>query len=250
MQTTLTFLIFLPLIIIAFLFTTGCVPSLETSQRAAPHFRQVRWNNTKDWVRMQERDERIHAEAPNGLVYNIRYKGIPMKLIYGFGEANGFYRLRSAGYRTPSGASIDNPAKVFYQGLLEKRGEPTHTLKNGGMLWVGHETVVYTNIYHLGGGRPVSLDRTTLNSMLGIPRSGYTGRSYYLTVGYMERGFYDATLEMLNKESLEHAKFSVRKSLTEYKTPSDDSSLSEQEEKLFLEMFRGVFRQDFKNGSQ
>ncbi|MDE0466052.1 MAG: hypothetical protein OYL97_03280 [Candidatus Poribacteria bacterium] len=244
------YLYYLPLIIMsAFLFTTGCVPSLETSQRASPQFRKVQWRNTKDWVRMQERDERIHADIRNALVYNIRYNGIPMRLIYGFRIDKGVHRLRTAGYLTPSGASVDNPEKVFRQDLFEKFGEPTQTLGSGGMLWIGSQTVIYTNIYYLAGGRPVSLEGTKFDSIPLIPRDGHTARTYYLIVGYMERGFYDEILETLNKESLEDAEFSTYKRRSGYKL-SDDNRLSEYEEKLFSGMLREIFRQNLREKTQ
>lgn len=236
--------LYLTLITGAFLLITGCVPSLlETSERAAPHFRQVRWGQTKDWIRMNERDKRPHSDALNALIYNIRHSGIPMQLVYGFGEDKGVYRLRSAGYLTPSGASVDDPDKVFRQGLLEKLGEPIKTLRNGGMLWVGHETVVYTNTYRLGGGNRVSLDGTPFDSKLPIPKHGHTAAAHYLIVGYMERGFYDELLETLNKETLEEKEFSAYKKRAGYKL-SNDNRLSAYEEKLFSGMLREILRQN------
>ena len=164
-------------------------------------------------------------------------------------KTKGFIVYGQQGYLTPSGASVDDPDKVFRQGLLEKLGEPIKTLRNGGMLWIGHETVVYTNTYHLGGGSRVSLDGTPFDSNPLIPKHGHTAAAHYLIVGYMERGFYDELLETLNKESLEDKEFLAYKKRAGYKL-SNDNRLSVHEEKLFLGMLREILRQNLTDRIQ
>jgi len=195
--------VYLLLIPGVFLFIGGCA-TLETSLTTPPHFRQVWWGSTKASVLTKEQGKRIHTNTGGSLVYKTRYKNIPILLVYCFGSHNGIYRLRAAGYLTATPASIDNPDNVFCQELLETCGEPTETLADGGMLWRGDETVVYTNAYRATGGDTGFRARRPPGSIVSIPQRQGPSR-WHLITGYIARNFYDEiskteTWEALHKE--------------------------------------------------
>lgn len=276
----------------AFLFMTGCVSLLETSERTSPPFREVRWGHTKDWVLTKERGKRIHINSRETLIYKIRYNDVPSQLVYCFGFDNGVYRLRAAGYLTaipthaenpdwnPEGyprAEIVNspyrdPDSVFRQELLEKLGEPTKTLADEGMLWIGNERVVYTNGYRVGGSSALILDEGAIDAILPIPqREGYQAAAYLLIAGYIAPDFYNEILETgipqdLYTELSEYEALGtltgdeesttltlnenstpadLRKEFAEYKLRLDEAKLSTYE-KIFFGMLQKVPREALK----
>ena len=181
--------IYLLLIISVFPFTTGCAALLETSLTAPPHFRQVWWGNTKASVLTKEQGKRIHTNNGGSLVYKTRHGNTPILLVYCFRSHNGIYRLRAAGYMTATPASTDNPNSVFRHDLLETLGDPTETLTDGGMLWVGDETVVYTNTYRAMGNNGF-FTRSAPGSIVSIPQRQRL-QGWHLIAGYIDRNFYD-----------------------------------------------------------
>ena len=181
--------VFLMLTTSVFLFTGGCA-TLETSLTTPPHFRQVWWGSTKASVLTKEQGKRIHANTGGSLVYKTRYGNVPVLLIYCFGSHNGIYRLRAAGYLTATPASIDNPNRVFHHELLERLGEPTETLTDDGLLWLGSETVVYTNAYRAADSDTGFLARSAPGSIVPIPPRQQPAR-WHLIAGYIDRNFYD-----------------------------------------------------------
>ena len=212
--------IYLLLTICAFLFTTGCATLLETSLTAPPHFRQVWWGNTKALVLTKEQGKRIHTNTGGSLVYKTRYGNTPILLVYCFRSHNGVYRLRAAGYMTATVASTDDPDSVFRQELLETLGDPTETLEDGGMLWFGDETVVYTNAYRAVGGNTSFHTRSAPGSIIPIPRRQQL-QGWHLITGYIDRNFYN---EILNAETWE----TIHSELSHY-------------EEIFFGMFRKVY---------
>ena len=75
--------------------------------------------------------------------------------------------------------TIKEPDNVFRKDLLETLGEPTRALADGGMVWLGEESVVYTNAYR--------------------DNSGSNKQGWQLITGYIDRTFYDKIRE--NKEN-------------------------------------------------
>lgn len=138
----------------------------------------------------KEQGKRIHANTGGSLVYKTRYGNVPVLLIYCFGSHNGIYRLRAAGYLTATPASIDDPNRVFRHELLERLGEPTKTLTDDGMLWLGSETVVYTNAYRAADSDTGFLARSAPGSIVPIPQRQQPAR-WHLIAGYIDRNFYD-----------------------------------------------------------
>ena len=206
------------------LFGSGCA-ILETSYTAPPHFRQVWWGNTKASVLTKEQGKRIHTNAGGSLVYKTRYGNTPILLVYCFRSQNGIYRLRAAGYMTATPAATDNPDSVFRQELLETLGDPTETLADGGMMWLGDETVVYTNAYRAGGGRNGFFTRSRPGSIIPIPRRGHV-QGWHLITGYIDRNFYN---DILNAETWN----AIHSDLSYY-------------EEIFFGMFRKVPTPRFK----
>ncbi|MDE0019361.1 MAG: hypothetical protein OXU51_24485 [Candidatus Poribacteria bacterium] len=281
--------LYLTVITGAFLFMTGCAALLETSEHTSSHFRQVRWGHTKDWVLTKERGKRIHINSREILIYKIRYNGVPSQLVYCFGFDKGVYRLRAAGYLAVIPTHAENPDRnpdryrreeivnspyrdpdsVYRQELLEKLGEPTQALADDSMLWMGSETVVYTNSYRVGGSSVVMLDGTRIDPILPIPsKEGYRAPAYLLIVaGYMDLDFYNEILETgigpdlytelseykalgtfiqdedsttlpLNEDSIPD---DLRKEFSEYKLRLDEQKFSTYE-KLFFGMLQKVPR--------
>ena len=152
------------------LLAAGCT-ALKTSVTAPPHFRQVWWGSTKASVLTKEQGEQIHVNTGGSLVYKTQYGNVPVPvlLVYCFGSHNGIYRLRAAGYLTTIPREIGDPNNVFRQEMLETLGEPTETLEDGGILWHGNETVVYTNAH----------------------RAAERLSQWHLITGYIDRNFYD-----------------------------------------------------------
>ena len=210
---------YLLLIISVFLFIGGCA-TLETSVTAPPHFRQVWWGNTKASVLTKEQGKRIHTNAGGSLVYKTRYGNIPVLLVYCFRSNNGIYRLRAAGYMTSTPASTDKPDSVFRQELLEALGDPAEILEDGGMLWFGDETVVYTNTYRALAGNTGFYSRSAPGSIIPIPRRQQL-QGWHLITGYIDRNFYD---EILDAETWE----TIHSELSHY-------------EEIFFGMFRKVY---------
>ena len=210
---------YLSLIIAILLFTGGCA-ILETSITDPPHFRQVWWGNTKASVLTKEQGKRIHTNTGGSLVYKTRYGNTPILLVYCFRSYNGIYRLRAAGYMTATPASTDNPDSVFRQELLETLGDPTETLEDGGMLWLGDETVAYTNAYRAAGSNTGFYRRSAPGSIIPIPRRQQL-QGWHLITGYIDRNFYD---EILNAETWD----AIYSELSHY-------------EEIFFGMFRKVY---------
>lgn len=211
--------IYLLLITGIFLFTSGCA-ILETSITDPPHFRQVWWGNTKASVLTKEQGKRIHTNTGGSLVYKTRYGNTPILLVYCFRSHNGIYRLRAAGYMTATPASTDKPDSVFRQGLLEALGNPTETLEDGGMLWLGDETIVYTNAYRAVQSSSGYVRRSAPGSIVPIPRRQQL-QGWHLITGYIDRNFYN---EILNAETWD----AIHSELTHY-------------EEIFFGMFRKVY---------
>ena len=161
---------------------SSCIPALENSLTAKPHFRQAWWGNTKDVIKFKERDKTIHTSASGSLVYEIQYKGVPLLLVYCFSKELGTFRLRAAGYMTLEPQVINEPNNVFRQELLNTLGEPTKTVADGGMVWLGEESVVYTNAYPDGNGSDT--------------------QKWQLITGYIDRTFYEQIKDNQEKERL------------------------------------------------
>lgn len=210
---------YLLLITSVFLFIGGCA-ILETSVTAPPHFRQVWWGSTKASVLTKEQGKRIHTNTGGSLIYKTRYGNIPILLVYCFRSHNGIYRLRAAGYMTTTPASTDNPDSVFRQELLETLGDPTETLEDDGMLWLGDETVVYTNAYRAMVGNRDFYRRSAPGSIIPIPQRQQL-QGWHLITGYIDRNFYN---EILNAETWE----TIHSELSHY-------------EEIFFGMFRKVY---------
>ena len=201
-----------------FLFFAGCA-ILETSVTDPPHFRQVWWGNTKASVLTKEQGKRIHTNSGGSLVYKTRHRNTPILLVYCFRSHNGIYRLRAAGYMTATPASTDNPDSVFRQDLLETLGNPTETLEDGGMLWLGDETVTYTNSYRAVSDNTHFFMRSAPGSIVPIPQRQPL-QGWHLIAGYIDRDFYD---EILDVETWD----AIRSELSHY-------------EEIFFGMFRKV----------
>lgn len=211
------------LIIGVFLFTGGC-KILETSLTETPHFRQVWWGSTKASVLTKEQGKRIHANTGGSLVYKTRYGNTPVLLIYCFRSHHGIYRLRAAGYLTATPAQTDYPDTVFRQELLETLGEPTETLEDGGILWHGDETVIYTNAYRATSKDTDFTARIPIGSIVPIPkRQGLP--QWHLIAGYIDRNFYDEISKSQTWDAI-HSKLSYY-------------------EKIFFGMFRKVSTHSF-----
>ena len=210
--------IYLLLITGIFLFTSGCA-ILETSIADPPHFRQVWWGNTKASVLTKESGKRIHENSGASLVYKIRYGNVPMLLVYCFRSHNGIYRLRAAGYMTSTPAPMDNPDRVFRRQLLNTLGEPAEVLEDGGMIWHGDETVVYTNAYRADQSSTGYVRRSAPGSIISMPQRQQL-QGWHLITGYIDRNFYN---EILNADTWE----SIHGELTHY-------------EEIFFGMFRKV----------
>ena len=161
---------------------SSCIPALQNSLNAQPHFRKAWWGNTVEMIKFKERDKTIHTRANGALVYEIQYKGVPLLLVYCFSKELGTYRLKAAGYMTLEPQAINEPDNVFRQELLKTLGEPTRTLQDGGMVWLGEESVVYTNAYH---------DSNDSNT-----------QGWQLITGYIDRTFYEKIGENQEKKRL------------------------------------------------
>ena len=153
---------------------SSCIPALQNSLNAQPHFRQAWWGNTVEMIKFKERDKTIHTRANGALVYEIQYKGVPLLLVYCFSKELGTYRLKAAGYMTLEPQAINEPDNVFRQELLKTLGEPTRTLQDGGMVWFGEESVVYTNAYR---------DSNNSNTQGWQLITGYIDRTFYEKIG-------------------------------------------------------------------
>ena len=77
---------------------------------------------------------------------------------------------------------INEPNNVFRQELLNTLGEPTKTVADGGMVWLGEESVVYTNAYPDGNGSDT--------------------QKWQLITGYIDRTFYEQIKDNQEKERL------------------------------------------------
>lgn len=150
---------------------SSCIPALENSLSAKPPFRQAWWGNTVEMIKFKERDKEIHTRANGAIVYEIKYKGVPLLLVYCFSKEMGTYRLKAAGYMTLEPQAIKEPDNVFRQELLETLGEPTRVLPDGGTVWFGEDSVVYTNAYRDGYGSDT--------------------QKWQLITGYIDRTFYE-----------------------------------------------------------
>lgn len=161
---------------------SSCIPALENSLNAQPHFRKAWWGNTVEMIKFKERDKTIHTRANGAIVYEIKYKGVPLLLVYCFSKELGTYRLKAAGYMTLEPQAIKEPDSIFRQELLKTLGEPTRSLADGGTVWFGEESVVYTNAYPDGNG------------------SGT--QKWQLITGYIDRTFYEQIKDNQEKERL------------------------------------------------
>ena len=74
---------------------------------------------------------------------------------------------------------------------------PTETLEDGGMLWLGDETVAYTNAYRAAGSNTGFYRRSAPGSIIPIPQRQQL-QGWHLITGYIDRNFYD---EILNAET-------------------------------------------------
>ena len=92
------------------------------------------------------------------------------------------------------------------------------------MLWLGDETVVYTNAYRAGGRHTGFLTGSRPGSIIPIPRSGHI-QGWHLITGYIDRNFYN---DILNAETWD----------------AIHSELSYHEE-IFFGMFRKVSTPSF-----
>ena len=161
---------------------SSCIPALENSLNAQPHFRKAWWGNTVEMIKFKERDKTIHTRANGAIVYEIKYKGVPLLLVYCFSKELGTYRLKAAGYMTLEPQAIKEPNSIFRQELLKTLGEPTRSLGDGGMVWFGEESVVYTNAYPDGNGSDT--------------------QKWQLITGYIDRTFYEQIKDNQERERL------------------------------------------------
>ena len=161
---------------------SSCIPALENSLNAQPHFRNTWWGNSVEMIKFKERDKTIHTRANGAIVYEIQYKGVPLLLVYCFSKELGTYRLKAAGYMTLEPQAIKEPENVFRQELLETLGEPTRVLGDGGTVWFGEDSVVYTNTYRDGNGSDT--------------------QKWQLITGYMDRTFYEKLKDNQEKKRL------------------------------------------------
>lgn len=152
---------------------SSCIPTLENSMTAQPHFRQAWWGNTRETIKFKERNKTLHSGTVGSLAYKIQYKGVPVLLVYCFSKEMGTFRLRAAGYLTIEPQAINKPDSVFREELLKTLGEPTRTLADGGTVWHGEESVVYTNAY---------IDGTASNTH---------SQKWQLITGYIDKQFYE-----------------------------------------------------------
>ncbi len=203
-------------------FNLSCIPAIENSLTAQPHFRQVWWDNTKETVMFKEKGKPIHENSGGSLVYKTRYNDVPVLLVYCFSNHAGIYRLRAAGYMTLKSKAIDNPDNVFRNELLKAYGEPTRTWNDSGMLWLGKETVIYTNTYRDTTVSNINSNRRTTGSILSEPTKQHIPR-WHLIAGHIDKEFYE---EMDNIED----KYRLYTGLTYY-------------EKIFFGMFRSLQQQ-------
>ena len=120
---------------------------------------------------------------------------------------------------TEKPASTDYPDSVFRQELLKTLGDPTETLADGGMMWLGDETVVYTNAYRAGSRHTNFFTRSRPGSIVPIPRSRHI-QGWHLITGYIDRNFYN---DILDAETWD----AIHSELSYY-------------EKIFFGMFRKV----------
>lgn len=127
-------------LLVPILLSLGCANLVETlSESGSYHFRKTRWGYTREMVLASEQGKRLHLKKGNTLVFNHRINDIPLKIVYTFKEN----RLRAAGYIT------DQPVKRADQIIaqsVKELGEPSQIL-NDGMVWLDHETLVYSNAY-------------------------------------------------------------------------------------------------------
>lgn len=158
---------------------SSCIPALENALTDQPHFRKAWWGNTVEMIKYKERGKTIHTRANGALVYEIQYKGVPLLLVYCFSKELGTYRLKAAGYMTLEPQAINEPDSVFREELLKTFGDPTRTVADGGMVWLGEESVVYTNAYR--------------------DNSGSNTQEWQLITGYIDRKFYEKIRD--NKEN-------------------------------------------------
>ena len=169
---------------------SSCIPTIENSLTASPHFRQVWWGNTKASVLTKENRLRIKSNTGGSLVYKTRYGSVPISLVYCFGSHNGIYRLRAAGYLTEQPVPISDPDSVFRQNMIETLGEPTEILADGGIFWKTEESVIYTNSYTATDTNRGFIARSAPESILSRPQRQRTPH-YHLIAGYIDRKFYD-----------------------------------------------------------
>ena len=129
------------LLLIPLFLSLGCAnlgPTLSESNDTY-HFRKTRWGYTQERVRLAELDKQLFLRTGNTLVYNHRINDIPVKIVYTFKEN----KLRAAGYITNQ--PVQGAERIIERSVREL-GEPTQIL-NDGMLWLGSETLVYSNAY-------------------------------------------------------------------------------------------------------
>ncbi len=190
------------IVFVIFSLIPSCIPTVENSLTAQPHFRQVWWGNTKETIIFKEKGKPVHENRGGSLVYKTRYNDVPVLLVYCFSNHSGIYRLRAAGYLTLQSKELDNPDRVFRKELLNTHGEPTKTLEDGGMLWLGKESVVYTNTYPDATGSSTRLSvRRTPGSILPELKSHHTSR-WHLIAGYIDRDFYEEMGNIKDKRRL------------------------------------------------
>ncbi len=127
-------------LLVPILLSLGCANLVETlSASGSYHFRKTRWGYTREMVLASEQGKRLHLRKGNTLVFNHRISDIPLKIVYTFKEN----RLRAAGYITDQ--PVKGADKIIAQSVKEL-GEPSQIL-NDGMVWLDHETLVYSNAY-------------------------------------------------------------------------------------------------------
>ncbi len=189
------------IVFVIFSLIPSCIPTVENSLTAPPHFRQVWWGNTKETIIFKEKGKPVHENTGGSLVYKTRYNDVPVLLVYCFSNHSGIYRLRAAGYLTLRSKTLDNPDRVFRKELLNTHGEPTKTLEDGGMLWLGQETVVYTNTYRDATASNTQLSRRTTGSILTTPKR-HDAQRWHLIAGYIDREFYEEIGDIKNKRRL------------------------------------------------
>ena len=129
------------LLLVPILLSLGCanLGQMLSESNGTYHFRKTRWGYTRERVLLAESGKRLFLRKGNTLVFNHHIANIPVKIVYTFKEN----RLRAAGYIT------DQPvqgAENIIKRSVEELGEPTQIL-NEGMLWLDHETLVYSNAY-------------------------------------------------------------------------------------------------------